>query len=131
MPSWDRPRGGSDNGGDKPPAPKEPPYVPYPPVNPAPARQAHHDRPAAEAKNRTAEGTSGQGDGQGQSEGTSQNSDSLRAKDKLLKNGELATGKAPPRAGTAQTRPATAATTSAAPATRAARPTAALQRTPW
>jgi cell division protein FtsB len=54
MPSWDRPRGGSDSGGDKPPAPKEPPYVPYPPVNPA----------------------------REQAEGTSQNSDSLRAKDK-------------------------------------------------
>ncbi|MBO0802198.1 MAG: hypothetical protein J2P25_03870 [Nocardiopsaceae bacterium] len=38
MTSFDRPRGGGDSGGDKPPTPQPTPYIPYPPTSPPQAR---------------------------------------------------------------------------------------------
>lgn len=70
MPSWDRPRGGGDSGGDKPPVPKVPPYEPPVPTNPPQARsRSYYERSAAEQGNRSA------------AEGTSQDS-TVRPKDK-------------------------------------------------
>lgn len=84
MPSFDRTRGGTDTGRDKPPAPQPALYEPVTSARPPLARnRSHYESSAAEQNNRTAaEGA----DGREHTEGTSQGS-VVRPKDKPEERG--------------------------------------------